>query len=198
MAARDVKETIMQAALALVEQGDGRLGEVTVREIAAAAGVGVGLINYHFGSKEELMRLCAQAIVAEELTRFRVLAEKLDGLPPLERLRAMAKRTCDDLAARPNLSRLSLLTDLNRGDFAGDNTDQSMAAFLPLVAAVCGRTEADPAVMFRTHMLVHSLHAAFLRSASVKARIGLDFYQKEERDRFVDLTIDQLFQEERT
>ena len=34
-----------------------------------------------------------------------------------------------------------------------------------------------------------------LRSASVKARIGLDFFDKTDRDRFVDLTIDQLFQE---
>ena len=196
MADRDVKREIMQAALALAEQGDGRIGEVTVREIAAAAGVGVGLINYHFGSKDELMRLCAQATVSEELERLHALSARLEGLPPLERLRELAKRSCDCLAARPSLSRLSLLTDLNRGDFAGDNTDQSMAAFLPLVAAASGRPEQEPGVMLRTHMLIHALHAAFLRSASVKARIGLDFYQKEDRDRFVDLTIDQLFQEE--
>lgn len=195
MADKDVKKNIMQAALDLVEQGDGRIGEVTVREIAAAAGVGVGLINYHFGSKDELMRLCAQTIVSEELERLYDLAGRLKSVEPLERLRELAKHACDFLAARPNLSRLSILTDLNRGDFAGDNTDRNMAAFLPLVAAASDASEEDVAVKFRTHILVHSLDAAFLRSASVRERIGLDFYKKEDRDCFVDLTVDQLFQE---
>ena len=179
MAEKEIKQVIMRAAISLVEQGDGRLEEVTIRDIAAAAGVGVGLINYHFGSKDELLRLCAQTIVSEELERFHLLAEKLSGLPPLERLRRLAKRNCDYLAARPNLSRMSIFTDLRRGDYAGDNTDQT---------AMESR--------MRTHMLVHALQAAFLRSASVKARIGLDFYDKADRDRFVDLTIDQLFKEE--
>lgn len=127
MAEKEIKQVIMRAAISLVEQGDGRLEEVTVRDIAAAAGVGVGLINYHFGSKDELLRLCAQTIVSEELERFHLLAEKLSDLPPLERLRRLAKRNCDYLAARPNLSRMSIFTDLRRGDYAGDNTDQNMA-----------------------------------------------------------------------
>lgn len=196
MAEKEIKQVIMRAAISLVEQGDGRLEEVTVRDIAAAAGVGVGLINYHFGSKDELLRLCAQTIVSEELERFHLMAEKLSDLPPLERLRRLAKRNCDYLAARPNLSRMSIFTDLRRGDYAGDNTDQNMAAFLPLVAEAGGLPETAMESRMRTHMLVHTLQAAFLRSASVKARIGLDFYDKADRDRFVDLTIDQLFKEE--
>lgn len=197
MADKDMKQAIMKAALSLVEQGDGRLEEVTVREIAAVADVGVGLINYHFGSKDELLRLCAQTIVSEELERFHQLVEKLAEVSPIERLRCLAKRNCDYLAERPNLSRMSIFTDLRRGDFAGDNTDQNMEAFLPLVAAASDLPEHAEESRIRTHILVHAFQAAFLRSASVKARIGLDFFQKQDRDRFVDLTIDQLFQEEK-
>lgn len=196
MAEKEIKQTIMKAAIALVEQGEGRIESVTMRDIAAAAGVGVGLINYHFGSKDELLRLCAQSIVADALETLRALAGKLEDRSPLERLRLLSKCSCDYLADRPSLSRMSLLTDLLRGDFAGDNTDQSMAAFLPLVAQAGGAGPEDRTSQIRTHTLVHAFHAAFLRSASVKERIGLDFYVKEDRDRFVDLTIDQLFQEE--
>lgn len=196
MADKEVKSNIMQAALSLIEQGDGCIGDVTVREIASAAGVGVGLINYHFGSKDALMRLCAQTIVAEELERFYAVAEKRKDLPALERLRILSERTCDYLAEHPQLSRLSILTDLNRGDFAGDNTDQNMEAFLPHVAAAMEKPVDDMDVKFRTHILVHAFHAAFLRSASIKERIGLDFYIKQDRDKFVSLTMNQLFQED--
>ena len=193
MADRNVKQAIMDSATALVE----RCGEahVTVRDIAADAGVGVGLINYHFGSKDELLRQCAQATVARELGWFRASAAKLEDRPALERLRLMSRRTCDYMAEHPELTRLSLLTDLRQGDYAGDNMDQSMAEFLPLVAAAGDSDPDDLITKLRTHILIHAFQAAMLRSASVKARIGLDFFDKTDRDRFVDLTIDQLFQE---
>ena len=193
MAERNVKQTILRSAIALVEE----CGEahVTVRDIAARAGVGIGLINYHFGSKDELLRQCAQAAVAEELDRTRAAVKELDGLPPLERLRVMSKRNCDYMADHPELTRLSLLTDLRRGDFAGDNTARSREVFLPLVAQAGKMEPEDQWAKFRTHILIHALQAGLLRRASVQTRIGLDFYEKADRDRFVDLTIDQLFQE---
>lgn len=196
MAERDMKQNIMKAAVGLIEQKNGRIEDVTVRDIAAEAGVGVGLINYHFGSKDELLRQCADAVVAQELGYFRKTVERLRELAPLERLRMMAKRSCDYMAEHPELTRLSLLTDLRRGSFVGDNTDHLMDAFLPLVAEADGTAQTDRAVEFKTHILVHALQAGMLRSASVQARIRLDFYEKEDRDRFVDLTIDQLFQED--
>ena len=194
MTERNVRQAIMGCAAALVERRG--WDHVTVRDIAAAAGVGVGLINYHFGSKDELLRQCAQAAVAEELSRFRASAEGLAGLPALERLRVMLKRTADYMAAHPEMNRLSLLTDLRQGDYEGDNMDQSMAEFLPLVAAAGGTGTDTAAAQLRTHILIHAIQAAMLRSASVKARIGLDFFDKADRDRFVDLTVDQLFRKE--
>ena len=100
------------------------------------------------------------------------------------------------MAKHPELNRLSLITDLRRASFSEDNTDDCMAAFLPLVAEA-GRTElSDPQTAFRTHILVHALQAGILRSASILERIGLDFFKKEDRDRFVDMTINQLFWED--
>ena len=44
------KEAMIQAAIALMEEGEKRPDEITVREICKRAGVGLGLVNYYFGS----------------------------------------------------------------------------------------------------------------------------------------------------
>ena len=87
---------------------------------------------------------------------------------------------------------MSLLDDLRRGDFADDSIDDTMALFLPLVAAALGEEAAGDDSRMATHLLVHGLQAGFLRSASVGERIGLDFYDREQREQFIRLTLRQI------
>ena len=47
----DNKEAIIQATIKLIEEKGEHLDEVTVREICKRAGVGLGLVNYHFGNR---------------------------------------------------------------------------------------------------------------------------------------------------
>ena len=58
----DNKETIIQAAIALIEEKGEDLDTVTVREISKRAGVGLGLVNYHFGNKDKLIELCVEPV----------------------------------------------------------------------------------------------------------------------------------------
>ena len=51
----DNKEAIIQATIKLIEEKGEHLDEVTVREICKRAGVGLGLVNYHFGNKDQLI-----------------------------------------------------------------------------------------------------------------------------------------------
>ena len=51
----DNKETIIQTTIALIEEKGEDLDKITVREISKKAGVGLGLVNYHFGNKDNLL-----------------------------------------------------------------------------------------------------------------------------------------------
>lgn len=49
----------------LIEQYNGDTKSITARMIAEQAGIGLGLINYHFGSKDKLITECVQRIIGE-------------------------------------------------------------------------------------------------------------------------------------
>lgn len=75
---------ILDAALALVgEQG---VAGLTNRRVAAAAGVSLGSVTYHFPTQRALLRECLQAFVDAEVARIRALAADLarPGLGPAE------------------------------------------------------------------------------------------------------------------
>ena len=51
----DNKEAIIQATIALLRENGENLEAITVREICKSADVGLGLVNYHFGNKDNLI-----------------------------------------------------------------------------------------------------------------------------------------------
>ena len=59
----DNKEAIIQATIKLIEEKGEHLEEVTVREICKRAGVGLGLVNYHFGNKDKLIKQCIERMI---------------------------------------------------------------------------------------------------------------------------------------
>ena len=188
---RDVKEALLAAATELISKPGVQPEQVTVREIAAAAGVGAALINYHFGSKEALISACVQRLLGEIIADCGNVLAKEEGTAR-ERLRQLTLSTCAFLAKRPNLGRISILDDLERGGYADDNTNALMAAYLPAVRDACPG-EGEEAVKWKTHLLVHGTQAAFLRKESIQARMGLSFDDTNQREQMVDQIMDLLF-----
>ncbi len=88
---------------AAIEQfGERGFDRATIREIARAAGVSPGLVRHHFGSKDELRRVCDgyaldavrqyvdQTMTTEGLNDPRTVTEARDPLHPLQRYLARA------------------------------------------------------------------------------------------------------------
>ena len=66
----DSKEAIIQATIKLIEEKGEHLEEVTVREICKRAGVGLGLVNYHFGNKDKLIEQCIERMINRTVEHF--------------------------------------------------------------------------------------------------------------------------------
>ena len=187
---RQTKERIIEAATALIKQ-HGSAESVTMRDIAAGAGVGVGLIYYHFQTKDRLLELCIQRIISRVIDGFGPMYKALDGTPPLEKLKTLLKSTASFLAAQPGLSRTSIVTDLV-SPTAGDNTTQTISVYMPVVREACPGAP-DNEVFRKLHTLVSAVQAAFLRKNVLKAEQHLDYDDKKTRDAFIDALAEDLF-----
>ncbi len=86
----DKKKSIILDASELLFAEQGFVG-VSIRDIAAEAGVNIAAVNYHFGSKERLLEaLFARRVVPVNKRRIELLAEALAGRKSKQaRLRAV-------------------------------------------------------------------------------------------------------------
>lgn len=82
---KNVKEYILMTTVAMLENGfDADV--ITIRKIAQKANVSIGLINYHYGSKDELLLLATNQVIDRVAVSENILLMDMD-LPPKARLR---------------------------------------------------------------------------------------------------------------
>jgi AcrR family transcriptional regulator len=184
------RERILVAAMALIGEQGGAEG-LTMRDIAARAGVGVGLANYHFQTKESLVGLCAQRASGAFISGFGERYMSLD-LEPVAKTRQLAREYLDALSANPGLSRASLVNGF-LSPSPVDGTAGVAEVFLPLVREACGGKATEREARMLCHMLLSSLQAAYLRGGTFKETMGLDVNDEKQRNQLVDLTIYILF-----
>jgi AcrR family transcriptional regulator len=178
----DSKEAIIEATIRLIEEKGDDLSQITVREICERAGVGLGLVNYHFGNKDQLIEICVERMINGTIERFRSLEATTQGLDPFEKLAKLGDMTLDFLFAHPAIARISALGDL-RHPKADDNVERTQAAYVPLVAA-CRPDLDETAARRKAFELVTVMQQAFLRSDVLSDELGIDLRDPAGREAF--------------
>lgn len=181
----DVKNRIIEAATELIEQHDGNVKEITARAIAGKAGVGLGLINYHFGSKEELITECVQRIIGKVVEGFRMTGHYETDK---ERIRACAVYVFHFLFEHSAISRISILGDLR--NYTEDcNSVLTQRGFSLSLKNDMPAGNGNMAVF----ILTAAMQTAFLGSETVRQLLGYDFTKAEERAAYINKLVDILF-----
>lgn len=93
------KQRIFKAALELISENG---TSVSVRDIASAADVNVAAINYHFGSKDNLI----SEVIIYKLERFKFAFDKLaeKAVNPIVRLKQFLFSIVDLIGENPEIS----------------------------------------------------------------------------------------------
>lgn len=186
---KNIKEKIIEATTELIGECHS-IDSVTVRDIATKAGVGVGLINYHFQTKENLINQCVQKIIGNTINNFDTMYQSLT-MEPVEKLRFLTKKMCLFLDSNRSVSRLSILSDLVAGNYL-DNTSQTIQAYLPVMREIYGQNKSDQDLYLLIHMLMSTLQSTFLRRAVLLESAEVDFYDVKQREKLIDNIIDIL------
>ena len=186
------KELLIEATINLINEYNGDVSKVTIREIATRSGVAVGLINYLFGNKDNLITICVQKIILNVVTTFTPnlnIDSSLDNISKAKyKLSATAKQVFEFLFNNKSIARISILNDYK--DYS-DNSNSSMT--IKGFTRLLGDLEVDELKKERiAFYLTSTMQVAFIRSLSNSNYLGYDFTNKESRDRFIDDLIDKL------
>lgn len=186
----EAKELIMNATIHMIrEYGD--VSKITIRDICNKANVGVGLVNYHFQTKENLINQCVQKIIGNIISGFDTLEESLN-LSPYEKLKYLLKLNIKFLVENPGISKVSILADLISGN-EHDNSIQTRDAYLRLLRKIYGDKKSEEELKSLLYITISTLQISFLRMNVIKKTDGIDFLMEEQRDKFWDMVIDRIF-----
>lgn len=185
---KNIKEHIMDVTTQLIQESDGDINQITIRRIAERAQVGLGLINYHFGSKDKLILECIQRIINNVVHCFtpeeKVYGENDDKY----RLADWAKQVYDFLFENRVISMMSILGDMQDYRAACNSVNTQIG----LALALDNFTDNKQKRML-VFTLTSIMQVAFLLGEYSKEVIGYDLYKKEERDLFIDTVVEMLF-----
>jgi len=181
------KEKIIEVTIDLIQKANGETHKITTRSIAKGAGVGIGLINYHFESKSKLIEICVQRIISDVIKSFK--PDVNDELSSIKRLKKVTKMVASFLIENPSVSKISILADMNCPK-AVDNTMKTVNGFL---FSMEDYNLPKGEKMLLSFGLTSILQAAFLRKDTMKDSFGFDFNNKKEREIFIDFMINRLF-----
>lgn len=186
------RDHIIEITTELLKEYNGDTQKITSRIIAQRAGIGLGSVNYFFGSKENLITECIQRDINRMLAGFApdiTDITKDDGLSDRNRLISWASQTFDYLFENQAIAGISILSDMQSYS-ANSNSVYTQKGF----AFAIRDKQKEERRRLLAFMLVSAMQAAFLARDAVKDILGYDLYSKTERDSFISDMVTMLFE----
>ena len=181
-----VKENIIDATTELIRKSNGNLNQVTIRNIAQQANVSIGLVNYHFKSKETLIEICVGRIIEQVIHSF-IFNQGIND-EPKDRILSGATSVFAFLKKNPEIAKISILSDLS-SPHTKTNSVTSYQGILNTLPDIFSE-EKKKVIAF---MLLSTIQSAFLIRTVANDLLGFDLYTEEGVHSFFKYAIDLLF-----
>lgn len=187
---QDAKEQIINSTIELIrEYGD--TSKITIRDICDKSNVGVGLVNYHFQSKENLINVCVQRIIGNIINGFDELQRSIN-LNPIEKLKLLLRINLKFLIDNPGISKVSIVSDLTNG-YSNDNSIQTRNAYLALLKEIYGNSKEESELNIILQILVSTLQVVFLRKDVLIVTDNINLNDESQRDRYINSIVERIF-----
>jgi AcrR family transcriptional regulator len=180
----DARARIFQAARQLLNQ-EAAVECITVRQIARAAGVGVGSIGYHFGSKDGLFTAIMEWEIDRTMQRFQA-EMRTSTWGPVEQLKLFLKTAFDLAPDQKRLAEFVLLQVPRRGNM-------KIPLRLTALLKVCWNQEKDERqVRTMALQILRPLESAIIAPEAFRMYSGVDIYDAPMRNRWIDELVDNV------
>ena len=178
------QQLIIDTAKALLEETDD-VEKITVRQIAERANVGIGLINYHFKSKDNLLSIAIGDTMAKMILDFSK-SDSYADLSPIQKLKTMLKELYALSDQKEKLMRFIVSSDMINGNM------QPPLHLIPLLKQIFGDKKDDMELRILALQILYPIQVTGLNRDAFYMYSGIDVSNEEQRNRFIDNLINNL------
>lgn len=183
------RERIIKTATEIVQEVSD-IEKITVRQIAERANVGIGTINYHFNSKDNLLGMAVGNLMANRINDFSKLRD-MSELQPIQKLKTMLNEVCNIAVANQTLIRFMLIQGILNGDM------QTPLYLIPFLKEIFGDEKEEFELRLIATQILHPIQIAGISPDAFHLYSGVDMYDRVARNGFIDMLIDNVVVMER-
>jgi AcrR family transcriptional regulator len=181
MSDNEARDRIRKAVQVLLEEGCDPEG-ITVRQIAAKAGVGIGTVSYHFHSKDKLVFEAVNAVMVGMAGGLAPATAAGEG-SAYERLRKFLSDMAGTVMRFSSICRVQLSYDLEHGDM-------SICYYItPLLKEIAGGNKSDLEIKLNALEIITTMQAIFLKMDAFQRYTGLDIRDPRQREEAFDVIL---------
>lgn len=184
MGERDLRQHIIHVTVEMLKAADDP-SALTVRQIAEHAEIGVGSINYYFGSKDNLIAESIWQMIGSVAADW-YTPDSNSEVDAETRLRQLFKQSARVMTQYRKYMEIGIRHVIETGEMQAKNL------ILPLLREIVGETKSDIELRLLAFQLVTSLQVAFLNLEQLGTFLGVDVKESFTIDSIIDLTIDNL------
>lgn len=181
---QDAKERIIKAAAEILDEVND-IEKITVRQIAQRANVGIGLINYHFRSKDNLFGMVVGKMMAEKAAGF-ITPGNYSNLEPVAKLKAMLKELYSLGSQYEKLNQFTIMKGIQNGDI------QTQLFIIPVLREIFGNSADEMQLRIIAMQIILPIQVTALCPSSFKIYSGIELHNEIQRNIFIDNLIDNL------
>ncbi len=178
----DTKEKILRAVQDMLQEGLSA-DDITVRQIAKRAGIGIGTINYHYQSKDKLL---SDAVGELMNTLANGLQQEQTVSDPRQKLRQFLMTIAEMSLQYYEISRIHVTYDLEQGDFS------ICYYIMPLLAEIFKGSKNEKEIKLAAIEIITSMQSIFLKKEAFFKFTGIDLHNPEQRAEAMDIVLNNI------
>jgi len=182
MSDSETRQKILETVRQMLTEG-WKAEDITVRQIAARAGVGIGTISYHYHSKD---RLLSDAVSKMMEALAASLVKEEPSADPYRRMKDFLLSISEMSIQYYELSKIHVTYDLMQGDYSICYT------IIPLLRDIFGAAKDETAVKLAAIQLITSLQSILLKKEAFLMFSGLNLDSAAQRDQAVDILLQNI------
>lgn len=181
---QDARERIMQAATEILNEVSD-IENITVRQIAERANVGIGSINYHFNSKDNLLSIAVGDVLAKIATGF-LAGNKNLTVEPVQKLKDMLRELSTVAVANEKLIQFILTQGILNGNM------NAPLYLIPILKEIFGEKKEEIELRVIALQILFPLQIAGIAPVEFRMYSGIELYDTKSRNKLIDMLIDNL------